>query len=272
MNRFITGEKFKTLADYIYTPEVKYCDDFNDFGNTLNVSLLRDFDIIYTHTMFVKQLFEVIKNVDKKLILISHNCDTNVDSSFIVPDNIVKWFAQNVNIIDPKIESIPIGLENKRWFPDRHKKEKMIAKLSEPKSYRNLVYMNHSIVTNPAVRGRLYELYEDESWITSERGSNGIGRFDEYLDNIYNHKFVISPEGNGRDTHRTWECLYIGTIPIEKKNINNQFYTDLPICFVNDWEEITEGFLNNEYERITSQKWNIDKIDFRYWENIILSL
>ena len=30
MNRFITGERFKELADYIYTPAVKYWTDFND--------------------------------------------------------------------------------------------------------------------------------------------------------------------------------------------------------------------------------------------------
>jgi len=100
---FITGEKFKTLADYIYTPAIKDCDDFNDFGNTLNVSLLKDFDIIYTHTMFAKQLFEVIKEVKKYLIIISHNCDTGVDDSFVVPDNIVKWYTTNVNAINPII-------------------------------------------------------------------------------------------------------------------------------------------------------------------------
>jgi len=79
MNRFITGEKFKVLADYIYTPAVKYQDDFNDYGNTLNIDLLKDGDIIYTHTMYVRQLFEVIKGIDKKLILISHNCDAPAD-------------------------------------------------------------------------------------------------------------------------------------------------------------------------------------------------
>ena len=92
-----------------------------------------------------------------------------------------------------------------------------------------------------------------------------------YIDKIYNHKFVLSPEGNGTDTHRTWEILYLKSIPIEKRNINNQFFTDLPICFVDDWEEITEDFLNKEYDRINSIKWNLEKLDFNYWKNKILS-
>jgi hypothetical protein len=83
---------------------------------------------------------------------------------------------------------------------------------------------------------------------------------------VYNHKFVISPEGNGIDTVRTWECLYMGTIPIEKRNINNQFFTDLPICFVNTWEEITEDFLNQEYERIKNATWKMQMLTFEYWK------
>jgi hypothetical protein len=63
----------------------------------------------------------------------------------------------------------------------------------------------------------------------------------------------------------------MGTIPIEKRNINNSFYTDLPICFVNDWEEITEEFLNNEYEIIKNNNFNFDKLDFDYWRKKILN-
>ncbi len=263
------GEECRDVGDYIYYPAIKYQDDFNDYGNTLNVDLLKDGDIIYTHTMFTKQLFEIIKNVDKKLILISHNCDTCVDNSFNIPDNIIKWYSQNVNITNPRVESIPIGLENNRWFPDRYKKEKILAKTSESRNYRNLVYLNFNIGTNPAIRSRLYNIYEGEPWVTSERGSNAQGRFDEYLDNIYNHKFVMSPQGNGLDTHRTWECLYVGTIPIEKRNLNNRFYTDLPICFIDEWEDLTEGYLELEFMRIKASKWNLEKLNFEYWKNKI---
>jgi hypothetical protein len=265
MNRFITGEKFKSIADYIYTPSVKYEHDYNDFGNTFHPLYIKDGDIIYTHTMFVKQLFLVVRNIDKKLTIVSHNCDTAVDSSFIIPANVVKWYSQNVNITDPRVESLPIGLENSRWFPEVRKKEKILAKLNDPREYRNLVYMSHNIATNPDERLRLYQLYQNEPWVTSKSS----GGFDQYLDNIYNHKFVICPEGNGIDTHRTWECLYVGTIPIEKRNLNNRFYTDLPICFVDNWEDLTPEFLESEFIRIKSGKWNMEKLTFEYWKNRI---
>ena len=33
-----------------------------------------------------------------------------------------------------------------------------------------------------------------------------------------NFTFIYSPEGTGIDCHRTWEALYLNTIPIMKRN------------------------------------------------------
>ena len=63
----------------------------------------------------------------------------------------------------------------------------------------------------------------------------------------------------------------MNTIPIEKRNINNQFYTDLPILFVDDWEEITERFLHDSFMRMTSMEWNLKKLTFEYWQNEIIN-
>ena len=93
--------------------------------------------------------------------------------------------------------------------------------------------------------------------------------FDRYIENIHSHKFVLCPEGNGTDTHRTWETLYTGSIPIEKRNLNNRFYQDLPICFVDNWSEISESFLENEYYRIKNSTWNLEKLDFNFWKSKI---
>jgi hypothetical protein len=232
--------------------------------------------IYYRNTHDVNEFF---KNSPKNdFILISHNSDgkiTNNPKEFdadvkLMPSNLIRWYGQNVNFKHNKIEALPIGLENSQWFQQIGKLDKIIRKLNENKKNYNLLYLNHNISTNASERLKPYKLFSDKSWSTCEQGSNGF-QFMNYIDKIYNHKFVLSPEGNGTDTHRTWEILYLKSIPIEKRNINNQFFTDLPICFVDDWEEITEDFLNKEYDRINSIKWNLEKLDFNYWKNKILS-
>jgi len=55
-----------------------------------------------------KTLFDLIRDVNHRFIVVTHNCDINID--FSPPDNVFKWFSQNVNIIHEKIESIPIRI------------------------------------------------------------------------------------------------------------------------------------------------------------------
>lgn len=245
---FIQGEKFQTLADNI---KIFYCKtgDVNRF----------------------------LQNPPKEnFVLISHNSDACVTykpqkqedaDANLVPNNLVKWFAQNVNCVHNKIESIPIGLENSQWFPEIRKKEKIENKVKESINIINLLYINHNIFTNIIERQEPYQIF-NKNWVTLESGQNGLN-FDKYIHNIYNHKFVLSPRGNGMDTHRLWEILYLGTIPIEKNNLNNRFYQDLPICFVNDWREITPEFLEYEYDRIKNKEWNFEKMTFKYWKQKI---
>ena len=144
----------------------------------------------------------------------------------------------------------------------------MMRKLQTPKQYRSLVYCNHNINTNPKHRQKPYDVLRGEKWATVHMGSNGQG-FDNYIDNVYNHPFVICPEGNGIDTHRVWECLYMNTIPIVIRNINNSFYEDLPILFLNDWEELSEKLLHDAFMDMSRKEWNMDKLTFEYWRHEI---
>ena len=58
---------------------------------------------------------------------------------------------------------------------------------------------------------------------------------------------------------------------MEKRNINNSFYEGkLPICFVDDWSELTSDFLESEYERIKNTHWNLEMLTFTFWKNKIL--
>ena len=71
----------------------------------------------------------------------------------------------------------------------------------------------------------------------------------------------MSP-GNGVDTHRLWEALYLGCIPIALRNRIYQHY-DLPIIQVNDWSEITLELLQKEISN------NTEHLYMDYWETRI---
>src|ERR1035437_6243406 len=220
---YIQGEKFYCVADQQYSPNIKpEFDDYNIIVNTFNIKNLCDINIIYTHTLYIKHLFKEIKNLNNKFIIITHNSDINVDNTFQIPENVIKWFTQNVNVKNDKLESIPIGLPNNKWNPDINKIKNIINK---QKNIKNLLYINHKIKTNIKERQEPYKLFSNKNWATLESNVN----YDQYINNVYNYKFVLCPNGNGIDTHRLWECLYVKTIPIVKNNINNSYYRDLQI-------------------------------------------
>jgi hypothetical protein len=152
----------------------------------------------------------------------------------------------------------------------------MIAKLQQPRNYRNLVYMNFNTSNNYAKRQPAYDALKDKPWVTVDMHPNGF-KFDNYLDNIYNHKFVVCPEGNGIDTHRIWECLYMGTIPIVENNVTAELLYSYFPCELTyqGWDGLTEALLNNEFKSIGDIKSYFDgdkeMLTFDYWKNKILS-
>ena len=266
----IWGERFIELADYVFRPYggdnpfnhiVK--GDYRYLDNTLDFEKLKDGDIIYTHTFYISQLFEKL-NKGIKLTVISHNCDIPAD---LIPPDGVMWFSSNVNIRHPKVKALPYGIKQ-GVIP------KMEKKLSEPKVLKNLLYIDHRIWVNPKERQRPYELLEDKPWVTAihTEGTNDKfthetpESFDRYLDNLYHHAFSICPPGNGIDTRRPWEAIYMRTMPIVKRGIHNESFSDLPILLVDAWSEVTLEFLLERHYQLSNY---YPTLDFNYWKGLI---
>jgi hypothetical protein len=273
--KFIYGDLFAGISDFIYSIPSEH--DNCHHPNTFDVAAVEAFDgipIIFTLTSFIHSFFPVMEKVNKEVVLITHCSDWNIGEEFYskLPKNVIHWFCPNIMIRKDRWESIPFGLENLHRFSFHHiyKIDRMLAKIKEEKTYKNLVYLCYSITTNSKERETPYKLLAGKPFVTTVRNPN-IFDFDGYIDNVYRHKFVISPEGSGIDCHRTWESLYMDTIPVLKRHVNLSYYEDLPICLVNQWDEITEEFLNKEYERIMSSEWNLDKLYFEWWEQRVKS-
>lgn len=51
------------------------------------------------------------------------------------------------------------------------------------------------------------------------------------------YPLVLSAPGNGLDTHRTWELLYLGCIVVTRTSPLDPLYEGLPVAVVEDWRE-----------------------------------
>lgn len=96
--------------------------------------------------------------------------------------------------------------------------------------------------------------------------------FQEYMFSISQYQFCVAPPGLGIDTHRTWEALMMGTIPIVLTSPLDSLYDDLPVLIVQDYSLITEKILREVYQVIHNQdNLNFAKLYMDYWRDVIQS-
>ena len=97
-------------------------------------------------------------------------------------------------------------------------------------------------------------------------------RCKKYISTLEKYKYAISPRGNGLDCHRLWECLYLGIIPVTEKQKGLNQFSNLPILFVDKWENITPEYLEKSYNKIVhkfdTEEMKILKVS--YWKKQIL--
>ena len=244
--------------------------------------------IAFCKTDYITWFFnQCRKNLDTKYILVTHNSDYPVtrDLFFQKPPNIIKWYGQNIDHFHPILESIPIGSHIATWigamenvdrapYGIQHPDFVSIPETNQEKKYKILAYMDFGIWTNSQHREEAYSFFKDKSWVTSKECGTSPSQYKNSKDfitikqqcqNIYDHKFVISPLGNGYDCGRNWLSIYLGSIPVIPWHKNIQFYKDLPIVTYNNLEEVTEDFLLKKYKEIVSRETNLEKSKVSYW-------
>ena len=71
-------------------------------------------NIFFCKTDFLQRDFDTIKKKNKKVILISGNSDIPITNETVehAPTNIFAWFCQNNLSNNPKVVSLPLGIEN----------------------------------------------------------------------------------------------------------------------------------------------------------------
>ncbi len=262
---FITGDSFRALAQHVY-------DESSDF----NPEDVRHGDIIFIRTGWVNDFFSKIEpHIKNPYVLISHNEDLSINDEHVSllekSGKILHWFAQNLTISHKNFSPIPIGLQNLYY-----KNGNILANLRTIQKENNSKTITatclFSIIGNgnAAERQSIVDISKKLSWVETKE-VRGI----EYARTLSISKFILSPAGSGEDCHRTWEALYLGSIPVVKKTPMTTFYSGIgiPLYIVDSWDElenITEQQLEAFYTEY-SAKLQAAAIYMPYWVDTICS-
>lgn len=249
---YVSGDTFRSISDFIYDE----LETFNPASVTKNSK-------VFVKGDYLQSFFETIHpKITQPYILITHNSDAPAPASFayyLQDPKIIAWFTQNCDAVHPKLHPIPIGLANTCWkHGNFHLLEKIKAERLEKK---HLAYMNLVINTFSDERKPVFDYFSKAPFCTAQSNRP----YETYLKDLASSSFTISPRGNGLDTHRLWESLYLGSIPIVKSSPLDPLYADLPVLIVKEWEEVTESLLKKKLEEIGQQSHRFEKLYMPYW-------
>lgn len=169
--------------------------------------------------------------------------DINYQNTNLYPNK--KFFQRNC-IESVNVFCLPIGIQDNtdnliQKTIDKNLDKSILCSSQYTKSYREQI-PNFDFVT----------YFENQS-------------IEIYLENMSKSKYVISPHGYHPDCYRHWESLYLSAIPITIKHPKLDSFNDLPILFLNSWNELSEELLINEYDRLINK--SREKLDIEYWVN-----
>jgi hypothetical protein len=201
--------------------------------------------VIYVKTDLISEFFgQVFPRIKRKFILITHNSDYDssrgLDTIHLDNAKLIAWFGENPGFSHPKHFPIPIGFSNP-YADDavpylRSLRSVDPAKLTPWSERKYLVYSAFRPNTNPSARQYLLDRFKNVSRdvLVTER----IG-YEPYMKFLGEAKFVLCPRGNGLDSHRFYEAVLMGAIPVIENSTLWPLYQEAEAVVIPNMAELT---------------------------------
>lgn len=256
--KFIAGFTFKELCKYNLCPRYEQKFDLS----------IGERDILFVNLDCIDSLVSFLNSnpPKSKFNIMTHNSDQDFTQQIFnsIEMFATKIYAINSTVSNPKIVKIPLGFNDQST-------EFLDEKSLEFTEKSNLLYMNFNLKHHPS-RRVCFDHFNGLDWITIGHQCINDTKipFSEFYDKLKTFKYCLAPRGAGIDTHRVYESLLFGVIPIVKKSELDDLYKNFPILIVNDWAEVTSDFLNDNYDTyiLKYKTWvekNKDWFLPRYW-------
>jgi len=205
---------------------------------------------------------------DMKFIIFTNLEDTPIDDHIFesIPKNVLKIYAVNALSHGGKVVPAPYGVQRK--MHPRDNRSELLLQSMVGKRADKLLYVSHKEDSHSERIG-IRQMFMDKLWTTVDTTRV---EYNEFLENLSNHKFMLCPRGNAIDCHRNWEVLYMRRVPVMKRHpYLEELFKDYPVLFVDDYSEVTEELLkasDNLYQRV--QEMDLSQLYLRNWfENCV---
>ena len=277
-NQILSSYNFARNSDVVYTEMISK-ENFKNLSKE-NLTIIyetenmifyknrkfeiKENDIIFCNAHFIKSLFRQLKNIKEltNIKLITHQTDIPITKKLYdtKPKCISEWYSINIDTKEKNLIPIPLGVSND--YSPKNPKYREFKKIKKIESKDNKIYVNFEINTNRRERFSLYNLYKNKEYFFVE---NPNLTMTEYLQKLNENLYILCPWGNGYDTHRFWESIYVGSIPITKKHITYDSATLLPNIQVPNYKDIDFERMDNIRLNFEESKFEYEKLTIDWW-------
>ena len=296
---YISVDNWITLSDVVIDTTYKKGPNYDYKSELTNAFNTKKNPVIMLKTDLIPNYIDTLNSLDNPFVLVTTSNDDHCPPYLEFPanetkypnlkektdkllesSNLLMWYAKNPCIDHNKLKPYPIG-PKWQWKTTRFYGENKLQHLEIYKTFgtdpnkmfkdRNLkcelLFFNFSQTTN----NPLYTPHKNvRHKAKSESTKNGFKwnqnqPFKNYMQTMKTYKFALAPPGRGIDTHRCWEALMVGTIPIVLSSPINELYQGLPVVIIEDWNVVTEEFLHKKYDEIHKSTYNFEKVYCDYW-------
>jgi hypothetical protein len=188
-----------------------------------------------------------------------------------------KIWGTNLNPIPGFSHPLPLGLSNSDTSSIGHSIssdfETFIEAVSSSnfcQSYSPSLYVNMTAANNSSAREGLLKSLGDSGFdLLVDVPSLSRESMLSYLRKMRETALTPCPEGNGVDTHRLWECLYVGGTPVVLQNSSMaSLYSMLPVIVLRSWSEIRDRRRMEElWHESRSKPWQKEALSLSFWTN-----
>tara|TARA_B100001029_G_C15049155_1_gene449392 strand:+ start:671 stop:1693 length:1023 start_codon:yes stop_codon:yes gene_type:complete len=276
----ISGYNFSQKCNLIYSRYISY-EEFNDLDqkNIIVLQKTRDYifykirkielsenDTIFCNNFTLKSLFNKLHKVTEfnNIKLVTSQTDLPITKELyeLKPDCISKWFSINVDYDNNNLVPIPLGIGNS--FQQKYINPDLLLNFQSVFNFKRKpsIYINFRENTNKKHRRNIINRFQDFDWVSISPPTLSP---EKYMNQIKQNSFTLAPWGNGVDTHRIWESLYLGSIPITKYHKTLNTLEDLPILFVENYSDINLDLLNKTLSEFNEKNFNFDKLNLDWW-------
>ena len=209
---------------------------------------------LYTHD--VDEFIDAVwpRLATRPTILITHNSDGEISARHAKwldhgGGDVRYWMAQNVTVSHPRLHPVPIGVANSMWpHGDIRRLARAMRRALRSRHRREpgSLFTQFSASTHPSRAAAADALRAN--FPAQFAGPSPSMRWRQYLGLLATHQFSACPRGNGIDTHRIWESLYLGVVPVVERSVLSEHWSacGLPLVLIDDWREVTPERLRHE--------------------------